>query len=115
MEKIKWQFWLQCIVVCVWVGMAPAYGESERIEGLDPDTAADRTPQGEMSSAPEGGSRVIYPKKTELDLDAMQIEGQLKNPGEFYFQVKPEDKMDSLVKRRKNFHRQMLRDVMFSK
>lgn len=59
--------------------------------------------------------RVIYPKKTELDLDATQIEGELKTPGEFYFQVKPGEKMDSLVKRRINFHRQMLRDVVFSK
>ena len=35
--------------------------------------------------------------------------------GEFYFQHRPEDKMDSLVKRRKNFHREMLRDVVLSK
>ncbi|MFZ9595736.1 MAG: hypothetical protein ACO3A2_06615 [Bdellovibrionia bacterium] len=58
--------------------------------------------------------RVIYPKKTEIDFDGMSIEGELRKPGEFYFQHKPEEKMDSLVKRRKNFHREMLRDAMLS-
>lgn len=75
----------------------------------------DREPQSEMSEAPKSRTKAIYPKKSEIDLDATVIQGELKNPGDFYFQVKPEDKMDSLVKRRKNFHRQMLRDVMFSK
>ncbi len=73
------------------------------------------SPDIQRELAGETKTRVVYPKKTELDLDATQIEGELKNPGEFYFQVKPEDKMDSLVKRRRNFHRQMLRDVVFSK
>lgn len=59
--------------------------------------------------------RTIYPEKTKLDFDGAQIEGELRNPGDFYFQHKPEEKMDSLVKRRKNFHREMLRDVVFSK
>ncbi len=63
----------------------------------------------------ENVSRTVAEKKTVYDFDALQIEGELKSPGEFYFQVKPEEKMDSLIKRRKNFHRQMLRDVMFSK
>ncbi|MBY0470657.1 hypothetical protein K2X30_05765 [bacterium] len=59
--------------------------------------------------------RVIYPKKTDLDFEGTQIEGEVRNPGEFYFQVRPEEKFDSLVKRRKNFHREMLRDVVLSK
>ncbi len=60
-------------------------------------------------------SRIVYPKKTELDFEGASIEGELKNPGEFYFQHRPEEKMDSLIKRRKNFHREMLRDVVLSK
>lgn len=59
--------------------------------------------------------RVIYPKKSKLDLDAISLEGELKNPGEFYFQYRPEEKMDSLIKRRKNFHKEMLRDAVLIK
>lgn len=59
--------------------------------------------------------KTVYPGKTQLDFEGAAIEGELRNPGEFYFQHKPEDKMDSLVKRRKNFHREMLRDVVLSK
>lgn len=59
--------------------------------------------------------RVVYPKKTELDFEGAKIEGEMRNPGEFYFQHRPEEKFDSLVKRRKNFHREMLRDAVLSK
>lgn len=62
-----------------------------------------------------GKTRVVYPKKTDLDLEGAAIEGELRNPGEFYFQHRPEEKFDSLVKRRKNFHREMLRDAVLSK
>jgi hypothetical protein len=60
-------------------------------------------------------AKVVYPDKTELDLEGMQIEGQVRKPGEFYFQHRPEEKFDSLVKRRKHFHREMLRDVVLGK
>lgn len=59
--------------------------------------------------------RVVYPEKSELDFEGIDIRGELKNPGEFYFQHRPEEKFDSLVKRRKNFHREMLRDVVLSR
>jgi len=59
--------------------------------------------------------RVVYPKQTDLDFEGTQIEGEVRNPGEFYFQHRPEEKFDSLVKRRKNFHKEMLRDVVLSK
>lgn len=75
------------------VGFAPhAYGQSKRKE-----------------------PRVVYPKNTQLDFQGQSIEGEIRNPGEFYFQHRPEEKMDSLVKRRKNFHREMLRDVVLGK
>ncbi len=45
--------------------------------------------------AAEKSPRVIYPKKTEL-----------------YFQRRPEEKFDSLVKPRKNFHPEMVRDIL---
>ncbi|HLD99442.1 MAG TPA: hypothetical protein VJB59_04245 [Bdellovibrionota bacterium] len=59
--------------------------------------------------------RVVYPKRTDLDFEGTQIEGEVRNPGEFYFQRRTEEKFDSLVKRRKNFHREMLRDAVLSK
>lgn len=59
--------------------------------------------------------KVIYPKKVDLDYEGLQIEGELHNPGEFYFQHRPQEKFDSLVKRRKDFHHELLRDVVLSK
>ena len=44
-----------------------------------------------------------------------EIEGELKNPAEFYFQHRPPEKFDSLVKIRKHFHREMLRDAVMTK
>jgi hypothetical protein len=84
------------------------------------DDLPSRTPQGAQSSRNSRNSkkrnpRVVYPSRTELDFEGTQIEGELRNPGEFYFQHRNEEKFDSLVKRRKNFHREMLRDVILSK
>lgn len=59
--------------------------------------------------------KIIYPKNTELNFEGTAIEGEVRNPGEFYFQHRPQEKFDSLVKRRKNFHQEMLRDVVLSK
>ena len=59
--------------------------------------------------------KVVYASKTSLDFEGAAIEGELKNPGEFYFQHRPEEKLESLVKRRKNFHREFLRDAVLSK
>jgi hypothetical protein len=64
---------------------------------------------------PKRQPRVVYPKNTELDFEGTSIEGELRNPGEFYFQHRKEEKFDSLVKRRKNFQREMLRDMVMSK
>src|SRR4051812_8464036 len=59
--------------------------------------------------------KVVYPDKTELDFEGAKIDGELRNPGEFYFQHRQEEKFDSLVKRRPNFHREMLRDAVLGK
>lgn len=67
--------------------------------------------QAPMPKAP----KTVYPGRTELDFEGTQIEGEIRNPGEFYFQHRPEEKFDSLVKRRKNFHQEMLRDAVLSK
>lgn len=60
-------------------------------------------------------ARIVYPKKTDLDFEGAEIQGELRSPGEFYFQRKTEEKFESLVKRRPNFHREMLRDVVIGK
>jgi hypothetical protein len=75
--------------------------------------------QATGTQAAAGGAvkrpKVVYPEKTELDFEGTQIEGELRTPGEFYFQHREEEKFDSLVKRRKNFHKEMLRDVVLGK
>lgn len=75
--------------------------------------AAERKARVSKKSA--GRTVVVYPKKAEVDFDGMQIQGEVRNPGEFYFQRRQEEKFDSLVKRRKNFQREMLRDVVMTK
>lgn len=85
--------------VLVMFGVLALFGPVQRVEAAET----------------KSGARVVYPKKTDLDFEGAQIEGEIRNPGEFYFQRRPEEKMDSLVKRRKNFHREMLRDVVLSR
>ena len=69
----------------------------------------------EGASTAQGNTRVIYPKHTELDFEGLKLQGEVRSPGEFYFQHRNEEKFDSLVKRRKNFHQEMLRDAVLSK
>lgn len=66
----------------------------------------------EDGAAARKSPRVVYPKKTELDFEGAAIEGEIRNPGELYFQRRSEEKFDSLVKPRKNFHPEMIRDVL---
>ena len=77
--------------------------------------AAPRRKASRSNKATERPPRIVYPKRTDLDFEGVRIEGELRNPGEFYFQYRPEEKFDSLVKRRKNFHREMLRDVVLTR
>lgn len=58
----------------------------------------------------EDGRNVVYKKRNVVDFDDSLIEGEVKNPSEFYFVHRPEEKFGSLVKKRKNFHKEMLRD-----
>jgi len=64
---------------------------------------------------PHEKPRVVYKKETKVSFDGLAIEGEINNPGEFYFQHKKQNKPDSLVKKRKNFQREMLRDAVLSK
>jgi hypothetical protein len=58
----------------------------------------------------EDGRNVIYKKRNVVDFDDSLIEGDVKNPNEFYFVHRPEEKFGTLVQKRKNFHKEMLRD-----
>jgi len=71
--------------------------------------------RADAAEAEKKEARIVYPKKTELDFTGMAVEGEMRNPGEFYFQHREEQKFDSLVKRRPYFHREMLRDAVLSK
>jgi hypothetical protein len=59
--------------------------------------------------------RVVYPKSAKLEFSGTTIDGELKNPAEFYFQVKPQEKFGGLIQKRKNFHREMIRDAVSMK
>jgi hypothetical protein len=68
--------------------------------------------------AQDGGGKtekkkVIY-KETNIDFEGLSLEGELKAPGEFYFQNRNQERFDSLTKRRLNFRREMLRDAVQS-
>lgn len=102
---------LGVVKTVVFVGILATIGGIAFAAGL---AVASR--QAHAADAPaKKDPRVIYPDKTELDFEGAQIEGEIRNPGEFYFQRRTEEKFDSLVKRRKNFHQQMLRDVVLSR
>lgn len=60
----------------------------------------------------EDGKLVLYKKRNVVDFDDSLIEGEVKNPSEFYFVHRPEEKFNSLVQRRKNFQKEMLRDTV---
>lgn len=60
----------------------------------------------------EEGRTVIYKKHNIVDFDDSLIEGEVKNPSEFYFVHRPEKQFGSLVQKRKNFHKEMLRDAV---
>jgi hypothetical protein len=67
---------------------------------------------GDTNLVHEDGRAVVYKKRNVVDFDDSLIEGEVKNPSEFYFVHRPEEKFGSLVKKRKNFHKEMLRDTV---
>ena len=89
-------------------------GEEERVE-LIPQEFLSEQEDLDRQPAREKKRRVVYRKNTKLDFEGLALEGEWKNPAEFYFERRPEEKFDSLVKRRKDFHREMLRDVVMTR
>ncbi len=62
----------------------------------------------------KSGKKVVYAENQSVDFEGLSLEGELKAPGEFYFQNRNQERFDSLTKRRLNFHREMLRDSIQS-
>lgn len=58
--------------------------------------------------------KVVYKENQTLDFEGLSLEGELKAPGEFYFQNRNQERFDSLTKRRVHFRREMLRDSVQS-
>ena len=63
---------------------------------------------------PKPTPRKVYLENQTLDFEGLSLEGELKAPGEFYFQNRNQERFDSLTKRRLNFRREMLRDSIQS-
>ncbi len=74
-----------------------------------------RSQRAPVTERDEQGRRVVYQKTNVVDFDAMMLEGDVRNPNEFYFVHRPEEKFGSLVKQRPNFHKEMLRDAVMVK
>ena len=85
------------------VAFAAGFAWSRRSEAAEP------APKSKVTS------KLVYPEKTELDFEGLSLQGEVRSPGDFYFQHKEDEKFDSLVKRRPNFHQEMLRDVVLGK
>ena len=58
--------------------------------------------------------RIIMPENPSVSFEGLSLEGELKQPAEFYFQNRNQERFDSLTKRRTNFRREMLRDAVQS-
>jgi len=67
-----------------------------------------------ISNPGEPKKKVIYLENQSIDFEGLSLEGEMKAPGEFYFQNRNAERFDSLTKRRANFRREMLRDSVQS-
>jgi hypothetical protein len=76
--------------------------------------AGEPAPEAKASAQKEPVKKVIYPENQTIDFEGLSLEGELKTPGEFYFQNRNQERFDSLTKRRVNFRREMLRDSIQS-
>ena len=62
----------------------------------------------------EPKKKIVYLENQTLDFEGLSLDGELKAPGEFYFQNRNQERFDSLTKRRVDFRREMLRDSVQS-
>ena len=62
----------------------------------------------------EPNKKIVYLENQTLDFEGLSLDGELKAPGEFYYQNRNQERFDSLTKRRVHFRREMLRDTVQS-
>ncbi len=73
--------------------------------------AADANSAPAAQAAPK--KKMVYENQS-IDFEGLSLEGELKAPGEFYFQNRNQERFDTLTKKRVNFRREMLRDSIQS-
>lgn len=78
------------------------------------DDETDAPPQAKSTAKPGSKPKVVYQENQTIDFEGLSLEGELKTPGEFYFQNRTQEKFDNLTKRRLDFRREMLRDSVQS-
>ncbi len=83
-------------------------------EAPDPVPVAKKSKAVPSSGKAAAKPKVVYEENQTIDFEGLSLEGELKTPGEFYFQNRPESRFDNLTKRRVNFRREMLRDSVQS-
>lgn len=59
--------------------------------------------------------KVIYRKKTKIEFSDKLIEGKENNPEGVYVVVPKDRKFKNLLRLRKNFHRELIRDALLFK
>ena len=96
---MKIKFTVMISISCIFITTA-ALAQKRKVKTSD------------MNVVKEDGKTVIYKKKNIVNFDGSLIEGEVKNPSEFYFVHRPEEKFGTLVKRRPNFQKEMLRDSL---
>ncbi len=67
-----------------------------------------------LAASAQPKKKVVYAENQTLDFEGLSLDGELKAPGEFYFQNRNQERFDSLTKRRVHFRREMLRDSIQS-
>ena len=82
--------------------------------GLSARAQTAPTPQPQKTGKPGSKVKTVYKENQTLDFEGLSLEGELKAPGEFYFQNRNQERFDTLTKRRLNFKREMLRDSIQS-
>ncbi len=116
-DSLDWfqKFFILGTIAVLFFGVGVFYSMSAHAAPKKNQVKRSATQSSSKKSRSRDQSRVVYPTKSEVDFEGMSIQGEVRNPGEFYFQRRQEEKFDSLVKRRKNFQREMLRDVVMTK
>lgn len=105
-------------LICLWLGtllcgpFAFAQKKSRFRSGPEVRSSAPTRSTKDHNIIKEDGKNVMYKKRNVVDFDDSLIEGEVRNPGEFYFTVRPTTPSKNLLEKRKNFHDSMLRDTV---